>query len=246
MSEPKSRIGANVRLGEGVVIEPGVVIGDDVTIGHYCVIKSGTVIGRGVSIGDLVVLGKRPSTNSKMALKPTQELDPLRIGNQVKIGSHVVIYRGVSIADDVLIGDLASIRERVTIGESSIVGRNVTVEPKTSIGRRVTIQTSSYITSDMIIEDEVFIGPCCSSSNDKYMGRGNYRHQGPIIRRRARIGNNATLLPGIVIGKESVVGAGSVVTKDVPDRETVVGNPAKPIVTKKESECKMFVGRKKE
>ena len=234
MSEPHGKIGANVRLGEGMVIEPGVVIGDDVTIGHYCVIKSGTVIGNGVSIGDLVVLGKRPSMNRKMALKPAQDLERLTIGNQVKIGSHVVIYRGVSIADDVLIGDLASIREHVTIGESSIVGRNVTVEPKTTIGSRVTIQTASYITSDMVIEDEVFIGPCCSTSNDKYMGRGNYKHQGPIIRRRARIGNNATLLPGIVIGEESVVGAGSVVTKDVPDRETVVGNPARPLVTKQE------------
>jgi len=234
LSEPHGKIGANVRLGEGVVIEPGVMIGDDVAIGHFSVIKSGTVIGNGVTIGDLVVLGKRPSTNRKMALKPAQDLERLTIGNQVKIGSHVVIYRGVSIADDVLIGDLASIRERVEIGESSIVGRNVTVEPKTTIGRRVTIQTASYITSDMIIEDEVFIGPCCSTSNDKYMGRGNYKHQGPIIRRRARIGNNATLLPGIVIGEEAVVGAGAVVTKDVAARETVVGNPARPLINKQE------------
>ena len=234
LSEPHGKIGANVRLGEGVVIEPGVMIGDDVAIGHFSVIKSGTVIGNGVTIGDLVVLGKRPSTNRKMALKPAQDLERLTIGNQVKIGSHVVIYRGVSIADDVLIGDLASIRERVEIGESSIVGRNVTVEPKTTIGRGVTIQTASYITSDMIIEDEVFIGPCCSTSNDKYMGRGNYKHQGPIIRRRARIGNNATLLPGIVIGEEAVVGAGAVVTKDVAARETVVGNPARPLINKQE------------
>src|SRR5690606_3008189 len=108
-------------------------------------------------------------------------------------------------------------------------GRCVTVEPKTTIGKRVTIQTDSYITSDMIIEDEVFIGPCCSSSNDKYMGRGNYPHQGPIIRRRARIGNNATLLPGIVIGEDAVVGAGAVVTKHVEQGQIVVGNPAKPL-----------------
>ena len=63
LSEPHGKIGANVRLGEGVVIEPGVMIGDDVAIGHFSVIKSGTVIGNGVTIGDLVVLGKRPSTN---------------------------------------------------------------------------------------------------------------------------------------------------------------------------------------
>ena len=65
--------------------------------------------------------------------------------------------------------------------------------------------------------------------NDKYMGRGNYPHQGPIIKRQARIGNNATLLPGIVIGERAVIGAGTVVTKDVPSDQTIIGNPGKPI-----------------
>lgn len=227
-------IGSHVTMGKGVVIEPGVVIGDDVSIGHYAVIKRDTIIGKGVQIGDLVVLGKMPAANNKMAMKPAQELRPLIIGDGVKIGAHVVIYRGVMIEQDVLIGDLASIRERVAIGKSSIIGRSVTVEPKTVIGNRVTIQTASYITSDMIIEDEVFIGPCCSTSNDKYMGRGNYKHQGPIIKRRARIGNNAALLPGVIIGEEAVVGAGAVVTKDVANEQTVVGNPARSINKKQE------------
>lgn len=232
----EKQIGSNVRLGTGVVIEPGVMIGDDVTIGHYAVIRTGTFIGNGVRIGDHTVLGQMPMSNRKMALKPEAVLPPLMIADGVKIGSHVVIYRGTTIDGDVLIGDLASIRERVSIGESSIIGRNVTVEPKTVIGRRVTIQTASYVTSDMIIEDEVFIGPRCSTSNDKYMGMGNYKHLGPIIRRGARIGNNASLLPGIVIGEEAVVGAGAVVTKNVPDRQTVVGNPARPIKRKEGDE----------
>lgn len=216
-------------MGQSVVIEPGVTIGDNVVIGHFVVIKSGTVIGSGVHIGDMCVLGKAPSSNRKMAMKPPLELPPLIIGDDVKIGCGVVLYRGVKLANDVLVGDMASVRERVAIGESSIVGRNVIVEPKTVIGNRVTVQTSSYITSDMIIEDDVFIGPCCSTSNDKYMGRGNYPHQGPIIKRQARIGNNATLLPGIVIGERAVIGAGTVVTKDVPNDQTIIGNPGKPI-----------------
>lgn len=231
MTQQHDGIGSNVRLGVGVVIEPDAVIGDDAVIGHYAVIKSGTVIGKRAHIGDMAVLGKSPSHNNKMAMKPAPALTPLTIGDDVKIGAHAVIYRGVEIGDDVLVGDLASIRERVSIGASSIVGRNVTVEPKTVIGRRVTIQTGSYVTSDMIIEDEVFIGPCLSSSNDKYMGLGNYRHQGPIIRRKARIGNHATLLPSIEIGEEAVVGAGAVVTKHVAARTTVVGNPARLLST---------------
>lgn len=228
--------GADVTIGLHSVIEDGVVIGDRVTIGHGVIIRSGTVIGDDVQIGDLTVLGKVPFSNPKMAKKPSQQLDPLVIGAGARIGSSVVIYAGVALGPSVLVGDLASIRERVRIEESTIIGRNVAVEPNTVIGSRVTIQTSSYITSDMIIEDEVFVGPCCSTSNDKYMGLGNYRHQGPVLKRKCRIGNNATLLPGITIGEEAVVGAGAVVTKDVPANRTVVGNPARPLASSKDKE----------
>jgi acetyltransferase-like isoleucine patch superfamily enzyme len=97
----------------------------------------------------------------------------------------------------------------------------------------VTIQTSSYITSNMTIEDNVFIGPCCSTSNDKYMGKGNYVHQGPIIRQGAKIGNNATLLPGITVGEDAMIGAGAVITRDVLPGCTVVGNPGKRLAGRK-------------
>jgi acetyltransferase-like isoleucine patch superfamily enzyme len=223
------RIGQHAAIGQYVVFEDDVVIGDYVTIGHFVVIKSGTRIGDHARIGDHSVLGTAPFSNQKMALKPADSLPPLVIGANARIGCHVVLYRGSELLEDVLVGDLASIREKVTVGESSIVGRGVIVEPKTVIGRRVTIQSGSYVTSDMIIEDHVFIGPCCSTSNDKYMGQGNYPHQGPILRRGARIGNHATLLPGITIGEESVVGAGAVVTKDVPAGAVYVGNPGRPI-----------------
>ncbi|ALS29749.1 bacterial transferase hexapeptide [Paenibacillus sp. 32O-W] len=227
MEEASVIYGKNVTLGQHVSLEPGVRIGDNVTIGNFVVVKSGTQIGDNVQIGDLCVLGKVPFHNKKVALKPSTELNPLVIGDHVKIGSEVVIYRGVTLEYDVLVGDMASIRERVSVGESSIIGRNVIVEPRTVIGRRVTIQTSSYITSDMLIEDQVFIGPCCSTSNDKYMGLGNYKHQGPVIKKHARIGNNATLLPGVIIGEYAVVGAGAVITKDVPEGQTFVGNPGR-------------------
>lgn len=237
MSEPYI-VGTDVCIGSHVVIEDGVKIGNRVTIGHGVVIKSGTVIGDDVWIGDLTILGRRPQSNPKMAKKPVTELAPLFIGDHVKIGCSTVIYAGVRLGPYVLVGDLASIRERVIVGAYTIVGRNVTVEPNTTIGERVTIQTSSYITSDMVIEDEVFIGPCCSTSNDKYMGLGNYPHQGPVLKRRCRIGNNATLLPGIIIGEEAVVGAGAVVTKDVASGITIIGNPARPLEKRKDEEVK--------
>ncbi|WP_047151980.1 acyltransferase [Aneurinibacillus tyrosinisolvens] len=225
--DPSIVFGKNVVLGEHVVIEPGVLVGDNAVIGNYVVIKKGTVLGNDVMIGDLVVLGKEPASSKKMARKPQKTLPPLHVKDNVKIGCNTVIYCGVVLDNDVLVGDLASIREEVYVGQSSIIGRNVIVEPNTTIGSRVTIQTGSYITADMVIEDEVFIGPCCSSSNDKYMGMGNFKHQGPIVKRGAKIGNNATLLPAITIGEKSIVGAGTVVTRDVPAGKTIVGNPGR-------------------
>ncbi|WP_027417276.1 N-acetyltransferase [Aneurinibacillus terranovensis] len=227
--DPSAVIGSGVSMGEHVVIEEGAVIGANVSIGNYVVIKKGTVIGDGVSIGDLCVLGKTPVGNKKMARKPTAVLLPLVIHDHVRIGSGVVLYAGVVLGQDVLVGDQASIREHVTVGESSIIGRGAIVELRTTIGSRVTIQTGCYITGDMIVEDEVFIGPRCSSSNDKYMGMGNFPHKGPVVKRGAKIGNNATLLPGVIIGEQSIVGAGTVVTRDVMPGQTVVGNPGRPL-----------------
>jgi len=220
-------MGTDVSLGANTVIEENVVIGNNVKIGHNVTIKANTTIGNGVQINDLTILGKETSTNKKMARKPLKNTTPLIIEDDVKIGCSSVIYRNVLLNKGVFVGDLSSIRENVTVGEDSIIGRNVMVENNTTIGKRVTIQTGCYITADMEIEDEVFFGPCCSTSNDKYMGMGNFKHQGPIIRKGAKIGNNATLLPAVVIGENAIVGAGAVITKDVPANKTVVGNPGR-------------------
>lgn len=226
MIDTTAVIGKDVTIGEYVVIEKYAVIGDCAVIGNHAVIKEGTIIGNDVSVAELTVLGRTPSANQKMVRKPARDIRPLIIGNDVKVGSNSVVYRGATIADGVFIGDLASVRERVKIGKKSIIGRNAMVENNTHIGARVTIQTSAYVTADMAIEDEVFIGPCFSSSNDKYMGDGNYTHQGPILKKGAKIGNHATLLPSITIGEKAIVGAGAVVTKNVLDHDVVVGNPA--------------------
>src|SRR5699024_2108573 len=124
------------------------------------------------------------------------------------------------------IGDLASIREKVKVGKGSIIGRNAMVENNTRIGGRVTIQTSAYVTADMVIEDEDFIGPCFSSSNDKYMGEGNYPLQGPELRKGTNIGNYATFVSSVVVGEKAIVGAGEVVTKNIKANSIAVGNPA--------------------
>ncbi|WP_142669847.1 DapH/DapD/GlmU-related protein [Alteribacter lacisalsi] len=215
--------------GLNVVIEENVTFGKNVTVGHNVVIKEGTIIGDNVTIGDMTVVGKRPSSNRKMARKPPAALPPLVLGTSVTIGCGSVLYRGSTLGEGVFVADLSSIRENVTVDTDSIIGRNVIVENNTRIGKRVTVQTGCYVTADMIIEDEVFIGPCCSSSNDKYMGAGNFSHTGPIIKKGAKIGNNTTMLPAVTIGENAIVGAGAVIVKDVPAGTTVVGNPARQI-----------------
>lgn len=222
-------IGEEVEIGQHVVIEKNVIIGNNVTIGHHAVIKEGTVIGNNVIIRDLTTVGQFPFSNKKMARKPAKELPPLLIGDDVKIGSNCVIFRGSILDEGTLIGDMASIRECVEIGKDSIIGRNAMVENNTLIGERVTIQTSSYVTAHMVIEDDVFVGPRFSSSNDKHMRKRNTKLIGPILKAGAKIGNNASLLPGVIIGENAIVGAGAVVTKNVKPNDIVVGNPARAI-----------------
>jgi len=92
------------------------------------------------------------------------------------------------------------------------------------------IQADAYITAYSTLEEHVFIAPCVVTTNDNFMGRTERRHQlrrGPTIRRGARIGGGAILLPDIEIGEEAFVGAGAVVTKDVEARMVVVGSPAR-------------------
>jgi acetyltransferase-like isoleucine patch superfamily enzyme len=113
-----------------------------------------------------------------------------------------------------------------------VVGRGSLVENDTTIGALTKIQADAYITAYSTLEDNVFIAPCVVTTNDNFMGRTERRHElikGPTIRRGARIGGGAILCPAVDIGEDAFVGAGAVVTKDVPARMLVVGNPARII-----------------
>jgi acetyltransferase-like isoleucine patch superfamily enzyme len=227
-----AKIGSNVTLGHNVVVEDNVVIGDNVTIGHNVVIRKETIIGEGCVIADNSVLGKEPFKASTSATTEKKDLPALVLGKYVTIGANCVIYRGAVLKDHVFVGDLASIREDVTIGEYTVIGRGVTVENKTTIGKYVKIETEAYITALSTIEDYCFIAPEVTFTNDNFLGRTEERKKyfkGPTIRKGARIGANATILPGIEIGEDALIGAGAVVTRNVPARKIYVGIPAKEL-----------------
>jgi acetyltransferase-like isoleucine patch superfamily enzyme len=140
------------------------------------------------------------------------------------------VFAGTRIGERVVVGDQSCIRERVTVGDDVVIGRGALVENDTTIGAMSKIQAEAYITAYSTLEEHVFIAPCVVTTNDNFMGRTEKRHalrKGPTIRRGARVGGGAILCPAVEIGEEAFVGAGAVVTKDVPPRMIVVGNPAR-------------------
>jgi len=223
-------IGKNVTLGYNVVVEDDVIIHDNATIGHNVVIRKDTVIGEGCTIADNTVLGKEPFKASISATTEEKSWPGLIIGRHVIIGANCVIYRGAILKDYTFVGDLSSIREDVEIGEYTVIGHGVTIENKTKIGKYVKIETEAYITAMSLIEDYCFIAPEVTFTNDNFLGRTEQRKRyfkGPILRKGARIGANATILPGIEIGEDALIAAGAVVTRNVPPRKIYVGVPAK-------------------
>lgn len=228
---PTAEIREGCILGEFVVIGEGVVLGDRVEVGNNVTIHSGTRIGAGSRIGDNSVLGRRPAAAKNSTLELT-DLDPLILGPHVTVGVGVILYAGTSLGEDSFAADSAQVRERCDIGSRVIIGRGSTVENDCSIGNDTKLQTAVYITAKTVIEENCFIAPGVITSNDNYVGRTEERHskiRGPYIERGARLGAGAVLLPGVRVGQEALVAAGSVVTRGVPAYTLVMGSPAKPV-----------------
>jgi acetyltransferase-like isoleucine patch superfamily enzyme len=152
-----------------------------------------------------------------------------------------------TVAPDVRLGRNVTIHNFVnlygcTIGDETRLGTFVEVQKNASIGKRCKISSHSFICEGVTIEDEVFIGHGVMFINDKYPRATNvdgalqteadWRVQQTLVRRGASIGSNATVLGGLVIGAHATIGAGSVVTRSVPDGAIVAGNPARQVTTK--------------
>jgi acetyltransferase-like isoleucine patch superfamily enzyme len=208
-----------------------VVLGANVCVGHNVVIHPGVQIGNNVTIWDNAVLGRKPQSAGNTARTFDWELPGLTIGDNCVVGACAVLYAGSIIENNVLIGDLASIRERCFIGAFSLIARCVTVNDGTKVGRRVKVMDNTHLTGNMVVEDDVFISVLVSTTNDNTLGEhveGKVL-KGPVLKRKCKVGASASILPGVVIGEQSVVGAGAVVTRDVPDRVLVLGVPARVV-----------------
>lgn len=142
---------------------------------------------------------------------------------------NLAICESSSVGSNTKVWAFSHILEGATIGSDCNICENVFIENSVTIGNRVTIKNGVQIWDGISIEDHVFIGPNVTFCNDKYpiSGNRNYKLLKTVIKEGASIGANATILPGLVLGNHCVVGAGSVVTKDIPPYSVVVGNPAR-------------------
>jgi acetyltransferase-like isoleucine patch superfamily enzyme len=213
----------------GLMLGEDVQIGADVTFGAHVVVHAGTRIGDGCVIEDHAVLGKLPrlAPGSSAAGEVTR----LVLGERVKVCSGAVVFAGASIGEAAILGDQSFVRERSQVGAGSVIGRGSVVDNDVLVGARVKVQTSVYLTAFTVIEDDVFVGPGVTTTNDDAMGRHDPDMQlrGAILRRACRVGGGVVLTPGVEIGEEAFVAAGAVVTRDVESRAVVMGVPARVV-----------------
>jgi acetyltransferase-like isoleucine patch superfamily enzyme len=202
-------------------------IGVDVHFGAHVVVHPATAIGDGCTIEDHVVLGKRPRLAAGSAA--AGGVGDLELASGVTVCAGAIVFAGAHIGEGAILGDQSFVRERSRIGPGSVIGRGSVVDNDVLVGARVKVQTGVYLTAFTVVEDDVFVGPGATTTNDDTMARHGPEMslRGAILRRACRVGGGAVLTPGVSIGEEAFVAAGAVVTRDVPARAVVMGVPAR-------------------
>jgi acetyltransferase-like isoleucine patch superfamily enzyme len=192
------------------------------SIAPTAVVHPNVSLGEGVVIEDFCIVG---APFAGYAGEPTV------IGEGSVIRSHTVIYAGNRIGPRFQTGNKANIRELNEIGADVSVGTLSVVEHHVRIGDGARIHTQAFVPEYSVLEAGAWIGPQAVLTNARYPRSpdAKARLQGPRVERNAKVGANATLLPGVVVGENALVGAGSVVTRDVPPAAIVAGNPARVI-----------------
>ena len=187
-------------------------------------IHENVALGDGAQLEEFCIIGVPPRGKVDGELKTT-------IAEGAVIRSHTVIYAGNVIGRNFQTGNKVNIRESNRIGDNVSVGTLSVIEHHVEIGDNVRIHTQAFIPEFTVLEDGCWIGPNVVLTNAKYPLSPGVKEQlaGPIIRRGAKIGANATILPGVIVGEDALIGAGAVVTRDVPAGAVVVGNPARRI-----------------
>lgn len=201
--------------------DPAADAGETV-ISRTAVIYPNVRLGQGCVVEDFAIVGCPPAGR-----KPG-ELETV-IGPGSVVRAHAIVYAGNRIGAKFHAGNKANIREENEIGDDVSIGTLSVVEHHVKIGRGVRIHTQAFVPEYTVLEEECWIGPNVVFTNAKYPRSRNVKAElkGPLVRFRAILCANSTLLPGVEIGRHALVGAGSVVVRDVEAGTVVAGNPAR-------------------
>lgn len=178
-----------------------------------------------------LIIGVGSRVSHSVRIVPTEDdgegLGPVEIGEGAIVRDGVILSTGSRIGHRVLVGHNCVMRRRVLIGDDSVISHLVCIQHDVTIGMRVRISSLTHITGGALIEDDVQIGAGVATIDDNAMEWPfTTSQQGPIFRQGCRIGSGSTVLSGVEIGRNSLIGAGSVVTRAIPENVVAFGNPA--------------------
>jgi len=190
-------------MPEPYVVYPNVHLGKNVTIEEFCVIGKPPV---GVAVGELeTFIGDNAVLRSGTVIYAGN-----RIGSGFQTGHHVVVRESNTIGDDVSIGSLSCVEHHVILEDG------------------VRLHSQCFVPEYSVLKKRAWLGPHCVLTNAKYPRSRNVKQflVGAVLEENVKVGANSTILPGVQIGRDSLIGAGSTVTKDIPAGVVAVGNPA--------------------
>lgn len=219
-----SDIGKDVVLGHNVIIENNVHIGEGTFIDSNCIIRAGAYIGNGSFIQSNCIIGEY---QMDYCLDRQYHDHPLHIGNHALIRSGSIIYSGSEIGDNFNTGHQVTIREKARIGNNVSIGTLSDIQGNCEIGNYVRMHSNVHIGQLSKIDDYVWIFPYVVLTNDPTPPSEEF--VGVHIKSFAIVSTGSLIMPGKTIESDSLVGAGAIVTKDVPQYAVVVGNPGKVV-----------------
>lgn len=201
------------------IVEPGAVLGTSVAVGPFSVVHSNCVIGDGTEIGSHCVLGYTD---------PGRSPRPLQIGGRSRLRSHSIFYGGSTFGEGLTTGHRVTVREGTTTGAGLQIGTLSDLQGHMTIGQYVRLHSNVHIGQLSTIGDFVWIFPYVVLTNDPHPPSDGCL-RGVCVGRYSAIATMSVILPGVVIGEDCLIGAGSLVRRDTGDGRIIAGNPAKDI-----------------